>query len=77
MVANSQVKALYEGIVGELNRSLAPYGTVRKTLLAPDEFTATDGTLTPTMKVRIKAIEGRYREQIEEPYNEAETPSVA
>lgn len=77
LVADPQVKKLYEGIIGELNRGLARYETLKKILLVPDEFTATDGTLTPTMKLRRKAIEERYREQIDDLYNEAETISVA
>jgi long-chain acyl-CoA synthetase len=76
LVADPQVKALYKGIVGELNRGLARYETLKKILLVPDEFSATDGTLTPTMKLRRKAIEERYREQIDELYDEAETTSV-
>jgi long-subunit acyl-CoA synthetase (AMP-forming) len=51
-------------------------GTVGRTLV-PDEFTAADGTLTPTMKLRRKAIEERYREQIDDLYKEAETTCVA
>jgi long-chain acyl-CoA synthetase len=51
--------------------------TLEKILLVPDEFTATDGTLTPTRKLRLKAIEERYREQIDELYNEAQTSSSA
>ena len=77
LVADPRVKALYEGVVEELNRGLARFETLKKILLVPDEFTATDGTLTPTMKLRRKAIEERYREQIDELYNEAETSVVA
>lgn len=77
LVADPQVKALYQGIVEELNQGLARYETLKKILLVPDEFTAADGTLTPTMKLRRKAIEERYREQIDDLYNEAETISVA
>jgi long-chain acyl-CoA synthetase len=77
LVADPLVKALYEGIVAELNRGLARYETLKKILLVPDEFTAADGTLTPTMKLRRKAIEERYREQIDDLYKEAETTSVA
>jgi long-chain acyl-CoA synthetase len=77
LVANPKVKALYGGIVGELNRGLARYETLKKILLVPDEFTAHDGTLTPTMKLRRKAITERYREQIDDLYEEAETSSVA
>jgi len=78
LITNSRVKALYQGIVGELNRGLARYETLKRILLVPDEFSATDGSLTPTMKLRRKAIEERYRKQIDDLYREAEeTSSVA
>jgi len=76
-VANPKVKALYEGIIAEVNRGLARYETLKRVLLVPDEFTANDGTLTPTLKLRRKAIEERYRKQIEDLYREAEIYSVA
>jgi long-chain acyl-CoA synthetase len=63
--------------VGEVNRGLARYETLKKILLVPDEFTASDGTLTPTLKLRRRAIEARYRKQIDELYREAETSVVA
>ena len=77
LVANPKVKALYEGIIAEVNRGLARYETLKRVLLVPDEFTANDGTLTPTLKLRRKAIEERYRKQIDDLYKEAETYSVA
>jgi len=40
-------------------------------LLVADEFSATDGTLTPTLKLRRKVIEERYREKIDELYQES------
>jgi long-chain acyl-CoA synthetase len=76
LVANPKVKALYEGIVAEVNRGLARFETLKKILLVPDEFTASDGTLTPTLKLRRKAIEERYRKQIDELYREAEEVSA-
>ena len=72
LVAESKVKALYDGIVGELNRGLARHETLKKVLLVPEEFTAEDGTLTATMKLRRKTIAERYRKQIDELYEEAE-----
>ena len=36
---------------------------MKKVLLVADEFTASDGTLTPTLKLRRKVIEERYRKQ--------------
>src|SRR5437660_1924416 len=78
LISHPKVKALYEGIVAEVNEGLARYETLKRILLVPDEFSATDGTLTPTMKLRRKAIEKRYRKQIDELYQDtAEASSVA
>lgn len=76
LIAEPKVKALYEGIVGELNRSLARHETLKKVLLVSEEFTAEDGTLTATLKLRRKAIAERYREQIDELYEEADVFAV-
>jgi len=77
LVANRKVKELYEGIVGEVNRNLARYETLKKVLLVPEEFSPDDGTLTPTLKLRRKTVEERYRKQIDELYQEAEAATPA
>jgi long-chain acyl-CoA synthetase len=71
LVKHPKVIALYEDIVAEVNRGLARFETLKKVLLVPDEFTATDGSLTPTLKLRRKVIEERYRQQIDVLYEEA------
>ncbi|HZQ96040.1 MAG TPA: long-chain fatty acid--CoA ligase [Candidatus Sulfotelmatobacter sp.] len=71
LVSHPRVKALYEEIVAEVNRGLARYETLKKILLVPDEFSASDGSMTPTLKLRRKVIEERYREQIDGLYQEA------
>jgi long-chain acyl-CoA synthetase len=76
LVTHLKVKALYEGIVGEVNQGLARHETLKKVLLVPEEFTAETGTLTATMKVRRRAVEERYRQRISELYEEAETAGV-
>lgn len=75
LIADPRVIGLYATIVAEVNRGLARYETLKKILLVADEFTANDGTLTPTFKLRRKAVEERYRKQIEELYSEAEQVS--
>jgi long-chain acyl-CoA synthetase len=72
LVANAKVQALYEGIVADLNQNLARFEKLKKLLLLPEEFSADNGTLTHTMKVRRRAIEDRYRKIIDEMYAEAE-----
>ena len=72
LIANPKVVSLYADIVAEVNRSLARFETLKKILLVADEFTANDGTLTPTFKLRRKAVEERYRKEIDDLYTEAE-----
>ena len=76
LIANPKVKNLYESIVAEVNRGLARFETLKKVLLVPEEFTAIDGVLTPTLKLRRKAIEDRYRKQIDELYEDTEITSL-
>ncbi|MFZ0733093.1 MAG: long-chain fatty acid--CoA ligase [Candidatus Sulfotelmatobacter sp.] len=77
LVGHPKVKALYEDIVNEVNRNLARYEKLKKVLVVPDEFTPIDGSLTPTLKLRRKVVEERYRELIENLYREAEVSKVA
>lgn len=77
LVSHREINALYESIVAEVNKGLARYEKLKKILLVPHEFSANDGTLTPTLKLRRKAIEERYRRQIDELYEAAEVSKVA
>lgn len=72
LVANPKVQALYDGIVDELNQRLARFERLKRVLLVPEEFSAADGTLTHTLKVRRRGIEERYRSLIDEMYSKAE-----
>jgi long-chain acyl-CoA synthetase len=76
LVANPKVQALYEGIVEELNRNLARFEKLKKVVLIPDEFSASNGILTPTMKLRRRAVEERYRKLIDDMYAHAEAVPV-
>jgi long-chain acyl-CoA synthetase len=73
LVADSRVQALYDGIAQEVNKNLARFEQLKRVLLVPDEFTAENGALTPTMKLRRRVVEDRYRRQIEEVYAKAES----
>ena len=80
LVAHAQVQALYEGIVAKVNENLAQYETIKKFLLVADEFTVAEGQLTASMKMRRRAVEERYREQIEAlfaAHSNSETVSVS
>jgi len=72
LVADPRVQALYEGIVADLNRELAQFETLKRVLVVPDEFTIATGELTPTLKLKRRVVEQKYRDQIEALYDEAE-----
>ncbi len=75
LVAQGKVRELYEGIVAELNRDLARFEQLKKVVLIAEEFSAENGTLTASMKLRRRVVEERYREQIEAMYEKAELAS--
>jgi long-chain acyl-CoA synthetase len=70
LVARPDVLALYQEIVDALNLDLSQYERIKRIALLPKEFSIEGGELTPTLKVKRKVVEGRYREQIEELYRE-------
>ena len=72
LVRRDDVIALYEEIVESLNRELSQFERIKKFRILPREFTIESGELTPTMKVKRKAVEQHWRKEIEELY--AETP---
>ncbi|MGD0215278.1 MAG: long-chain fatty acid--CoA ligase [Terriglobales bacterium] len=76
LVAHSKVQALYESIVEETNQNLARFERLKRVLVVPEEFSAADGTLTHTYKVRRRGIEVRYRAMIDEMYAKAESETV-
>ena len=77
LVAHPEVRAVYEGIVDDLNRNMARYEKLKRVLLVADEFSAENGTLTASMKLRRRVVEERYRQQIEEMYEQAERAGPA
>ena len=70
LVSHAKVKALYEEMVSRVNQNLGRHEMLKRILLVPHEFTTTDGTLTPSMKIRRRVIEERYRREISEMYEE-------
>jgi long-chain acyl-CoA synthetase len=70
LVTRPDVVALYQEIVDGLNRDLSQYERIKKIRLLPREFTLASGELTPTMKVKRKAVEEHWASEIESLYRE-------
>ena len=56
--------------VDAVNRGLASYETIKKFRLLPAEFGIETGELTPTLKLRRKAVNQRFAREIEELFGE-------
>jgi long-chain acyl-CoA synthetase len=73
LIANPSVQTMFEGLVEGTNQKLARFEKMKRVVLVADEFTAENGALTPTMKLRRRVVEARYRRQIDEVYAETES----
>ena len=64
------MRELYSNIVEDLNKKLAHFETIKKILIVPDEFTVAGGEITPTLKLKRRVIEAKYKMEIDELYQE-------
>ncbi len=76
LIANPKVQSLYEGIVDGINQNLARFEKLKRVLLVADEFSSDNGVMTPTLKLRRRVVEDRYRHQIDELYAQAEVTAA-
>jgi len=74
LVARAEVVALFQEAVDAVNATLAPFETIKRFALIPSEFTVSGGELTPTMKVKRRVVEERWRAVIDKLYEEGERP---
>ncbi len=77
LVKSPQVQSLYESIVEELNQNLAQYEKLKRVLVIYVELSIEDGTLTPSMKLRRRHLEERYKKEIDALYADAHPHSRA
>jgi long-chain acyl-CoA synthetase len=63
-----EILALIEGEVGRVNAKFARVEQVRKFRLIEQKLTAEDEELTPTMKLKRRLVNEKYRELIEQMY---------
>jgi long-chain acyl-CoA synthetase len=67
---SAEILDLFERQVEEMTRSLSHYEKVKKIALLENELTVENGELTPTLKVKRRVVNERYRSQIDALYRE-------
>ena len=70
LLANPAVQRHMEGEVARELRGLASFESPKKVALLEEDFTIANGVLTPTLKVKRKVIQDRFRDLVEELYRE-------
>jgi long-chain acyl-CoA synthetase len=68
--ANPEVQEIFRRAVDKVNEALSQPEQLKKFALIPEPLTIAKGDLTPTLKVRRRAIEEKYRALIEGMYRE-------
>ena len=71
LVRKPEVVALYQKLIQELTPDLAQFEKIKKIALLAREFTIEAGELTPTLKVKRRVVEEKYKSLIDEMYQGA------
>jgi long-chain acyl-CoA synthetase len=71
LVRRPEIVARYEDAVKEATGDLAKFEQIKKIALLPREFSLEGGELTPTLKVKRRVVEQKYKEMIDRMYEGA------
>ena len=65
---DEEVRALVAEVVADVNRRLGPEEKVRRFAILERDFVPEQGEVTPTLKVKRRVVEDRFRDEIDELY---------
>ncbi len=68
LINNPKVIGLYEEVINEKQKNLGQVEKIKKFTLLENEFSQETGEITPTMKVKRKVVEEKYKELIDAMY---------
>ncbi len=74
---DERARAAVQAAIDDLNRELGSWETIKYFELLPSDFTEESGELTPTLKVKRRVVQERYRERIESMYQGKVRPPTA
>ncbi len=69
---SDKIIKLFELEIDQLTQTLSKYEKVKKIALLENELTVEGGEMTPTLKVKRRVIDEKYKDVIEKIYSEAE-----
>jgi len=63
-----EVRDLIQAVVDDANRDRSRYEQVKRFVILPRDFTADAGEITPTLKLRRRAVLEHFEAQVDELY---------
>ena len=69
LTQDDRVRELVQGVVDEANRERSRFEQVKRFALLPRDFTMEEGEVTPTLKLRRRAVSEHFQEEIETLYS--------
>jgi long-chain acyl-CoA synthetase len=76
LLQQERVLARYQHIVNEVNATLAPYETIKRFALVPDEWSIETNELTPSMKLKRRIVEKKYAAELTNFYRDEATATA-
>jgi long-chain acyl-CoA synthetase len=74
---DERVRELLQATVDDANRERSRFEQVKRFTVLPRDFTMEDGEITPTLKLRRRAVQEHFADEIEELYAEPRAESAS
>ena len=75
LLAMPQTKEKFKEVIDTINRDFAAHEQIKSFRLVTDEWTAANGLLSPTLKIKRNILMDKYKNLIAEIYGKAPQPS--
>lgn len=68
LVNHPKIHTLVQRAIDDVNSHLAQYESIKRFVILPDEFTVEGGELTPSLKVKRRFVDQKYRSALDSMY---------
>jgi long-chain acyl-CoA synthetase len=68
LASSPELRELIQGVVDEVNRERSRFEQVKRFAIVPRDFTMEEGEVTPTLKLRRRAVQEHFADEIEALY---------
>ena len=70
VATSAEVRAEIQRVLDQVNEALPRFATVKRFTVLPREFSEADGLVTPSQKIKRKAVEQRFKAELDAMYRE-------